>query len=364
MRKHYIDNIRWGTIVLVVFYHVIYMYNGITVGVMGPFKEVQYQDCLQYLLYPWFMLLLFVISGMSSRFYLESHSEMEYIKSRTRKLLVPGTLGILVFGWIQGYYNMLIGGAFDTKELSSLPKPALFFIMAFSGTGVLWFIQMLWLLSLLLIVVRKLEKDRLYTMGNKCGIIALLLFTFLIYLSAQILNTPVIAVYRFGIYATGFFIGYFVLSHDEVIERLSKHWIFLSLAAVVLGITYTVLYFGENYAVAPTVNCPLACIYAWIMTLAILAFMKLHGDRETWLTKWMNKKSWGLYVFHYLPLSMTAWYLHLYAAKMPAVCCYLLCALSSFAAGILIFEIIRRIPILRWCVLGLKKEEWAKRPLV
>ena len=27
MRKHYIDNIRWMTVVFVVIYHVIYMYN-------------------------------------------------------------------------------------------------------------------------------------------------------------------------------------------------------------------------------------------------------------------------------------------------------------------------------------------------
>ena len=45
MRKLYIDNIRWITVVLVVLYHVIYMFNGIeTFGVIGPFSDVQYQD--------------------------------------------------------------------------------------------------------------------------------------------------------------------------------------------------------------------------------------------------------------------------------------------------------------------------------
>ena len=42
MRKLYIDNIRWITVVLVVLYHVIYMFNGIeTFGVIGPFSDVQ-----------------------------------------------------------------------------------------------------------------------------------------------------------------------------------------------------------------------------------------------------------------------------------------------------------------------------------
>ncbi|MCI7795065.1 MAG: acyltransferase, partial [Lachnospiraceae bacterium] len=65
MRKTYIDNIRWMTVVIVVIYHVLYMFNGVvTGGVIGPFTPVQYQDAFQYIVYPWFMLLLFVISGM------------------------------------------------------------------------------------------------------------------------------------------------------------------------------------------------------------------------------------------------------------------------------------------------------------
>ena len=60
MRRHYLDNIRWITVGLVVLYHVIFMYNGVvTAGVIGPFWEIQYQDAVQYLLYPWFMVLLF-----------------------------------------------------------------------------------------------------------------------------------------------------------------------------------------------------------------------------------------------------------------------------------------------------------------
>lgn len=88
MRKLYIDNIRWITVVLVVLYHVIYMFNGIeTFGVIGPFSDVQYQDAFQYIVYPWFMLLLFVISGMSARYELVHRSEKEFIKEGLLDLL-------------------------------------------------------------------------------------------------------------------------------------------------------------------------------------------------------------------------------------------------------------------------------------
>ena len=137
MRKTYLDNIRWITVVLVVIYHVIYMFNGIeTAGVLGPFADVQPQDAFQYMVYPWFMLLLFVVSGMCARFSLNNHTEREFLRARTRKLLVPSTIGLLVFQWILGYYNMCISGAFDTMS-AGVPGPILYLIMAVSGTGVL-----------------------------------------------------------------------------------------------------------------------------------------------------------------------------------------------------------------------------------
>ena len=52
-RKPYLDNIRWATVVLVVIYHVIYMFNGVQpFGVIGPFREHQFQDGFLYLVYP------------------------------------------------------------------------------------------------------------------------------------------------------------------------------------------------------------------------------------------------------------------------------------------------------------------------
>ena len=79
-RRIYLDNIRWITVCIVVIYHVIYMYNGVQpFGVIGPFKEQQLQDAFQYVVYPWFMALLFVVSGMSARYYLEKHDTKTFV---------------------------------------------------------------------------------------------------------------------------------------------------------------------------------------------------------------------------------------------------------------------------------------------
>lgn len=356
MRKLYLDNIRWITIVLVVLYHVIYMYNGIeTAGVMGPFSDqIQYQDMFQYVVYPWFMVLLFVVSGMCSRYYLENHTHGDFVKSRTVKLLVPSTIGLFVFQWITGYYNMQLSGVLD--QLTVVPKPVLYLIMCLSGVGPLWFIQLLWLYSVLLVLIRKMEKDRFYHFCGKANVFVLLLLTMVVWGAAQIMNAPMIVVYRFGIYGVAFFIGYFVLSHENVMEKLQKAWIPLVIAALVLMVGFVMIYWQEPYAEHVVLDTLWCNVYAWIATLAILAFMSKYGNVDHAICRFMNRQCWGLYVFHYLPLAACAWYLRDLTKDMPVLVVYLAVALAAFAGAYILNAVISRIPVLRWCVLGIKKK--------
>ena len=243
------------------------MFNGeATAGVVGPFYKAQYQDAIQYILYPWMMILLFIVAGMCSRYYLESHSIKEFIKSRTTKLLVPSTIGLFVFGWLQGYFNIQLSIGLENIQV---PKLMLYPIMAISGTGVLWFVQLLWLFSVLLAFIRRFEKGKLYELCGKANIIAVLALVIPVYASSFILNTPIILVYRFGIYGMTFLLGYFVFAHDEVIERISKRNIPLILLSVILAGVYLYTHFGDNYAENPTFNSIPAILYAWSACLAI-----------------------------------------------------------------------------------------------
>lgn len=309
MRKKYIDNIRWITVALVVIYHVFYIFNGSGVqGGVGSFSDTQYQDIVLYILYPWFMLLLFVVSGMSARFYLETHTHIEFIKSKTAKLLIPSTLALFAFWWILGYFNLKISGAFE--NLQTVPKPILYIIMSISGTGPLWYIQLLWFFSMVLVLFRKIEKDRLWSFCKKTNCLVLIIFTLLIWGAAQIGNTPVVTTYRFGIYGTGYLIGYLVFSHDEVIGRLEKIYLPLCVSAIIFGIAFTAIFWGKPYAEHSVLDTPLCNLYAWTAVLAILSFMKKQGNFENGFTRFMIKKSWGLYLFHYLPLAICAYYIY------------------------------------------------------
>ena len=99
MRKHWMDNLRWTTVLLVLFFHVIYIYNnkGVIGGAGGFGDGPQYQDVVMYVLYPWIMPLLFLLAGVSARYALQRQSSREWFRGRTRKLMVPATIGLFVF---------------------------------------------------------------------------------------------------------------------------------------------------------------------------------------------------------------------------------------------------------------------------
>ena len=360
-RKFFVDNIRWVTVILVLLYHVLLMYNGVGIKVGGgriTDLKVQYYDSYMYFVYPWFMPILFIVAGMSSRYYLEKHSAKEFIKSRTIKLLVPATIGLFVFQFIQGYVSMALGNAFD--NMTNVPMLVKYFIMALSGIGVLWFIQLLWIYSLILVLIRKIEKGRLLKVGEKTPICLIILFCIPVWASGLIMNTPVITVYRISFYLLFYILGYYIFSNEKVIEKLKRLAIPFILAGAVICIAFTVYYFVikdmANFADAPVNRTFFYAAAAYFGSLAMLAGFAKYFDFSTGFTLWMSKRSFGLYMFHYLGISTVA----LIFGKtgiLPAVPVYLLSLVAGFVFGYDLYEIISRIPFFRWAVLGISRKK-------
>ena len=362
MRKHYLDNIRWITVVIVVIYHVFYMYN--SEGILGGVGQitglnVQHYDIFMYLVYPWFMPILYIVAGISSRLYLENHTDKEFIKSRSVKLLVPSTIGLFVFWFIQGYISMSIGGGVAELTAAGVPKLVIYFIMVASGSGVLWFVHLLWIYSLILLLIRKIEKGKLLSLGAKTPIWMIPLFVFPIWGAGQILNTPIVSVYRCAFYFVFFMMGYYVFSNDEVIEKLKRFAVVFIVIGAALCIWFAVYYFitcgGLNYADKPINRGLLYAACAYFGSLAMLGGWARFGDFSNGFTRWMSKKNFGLYVFHYLGVSSVA----LIFAKhlnLPAFVCYLLSLVAGFVFGYGLEAIISKIPFFRWAVLGISKK--------
>lgn len=289
MKKAYIDNIRAANVWLVLVYHVCYIFNG--VGILGGIpgaESIPAFDLAASIVYPWFMVLLFAAAGMSARFSLGKRTAGQFIRERAVKFLVPSTLGLFAIHWITGYLNIKMGGG-----LEYIPAPLVYPTSAISGIGPLWFIQMLFLFSCVLVLLKKLDRnDRVWKLCGKCGLPVIVLLFLPIYGAAQILNLPILTLYRFGIYYTAFLIGYYVFSHDSVQEKLERAGIPLLCMAVICAVLYAAIYNGTDFTSHACVQSIITNLYLWLAVLAIIA-----AQRSIWTKKhplpsiWQNPAS-------------------------------------------------------------------------
>ena len=358
------------TVLLVLFYHVIYFYNNKGVfGGVGGFGEYpecpQYQDVVMYFLYPWFMPLLFLLAGMGSRYALQKQSAKEWFKTRTRNLLVPGTIGLFVFHWMVGYFNSMKPLLVGENLADGLPLLAKYFIWTVSGTGPLWFIQVLWLLSLVLLLVRAIDKnDKLWNCCGKANLLVIILLGVLFWVGEQtLIKNPrpesldgLLNLYKPVFYLIPFLLGYFVFSHDEVQEKLEKAWIPLLASAIVAGTVLIITTFGQDNTSPQYLGSPLTCLYGWLMCLAMMAWFKAKFNRTGAFAGYMTRNSFGVYILHYLVIAALGYMMKMYTNLAPWMM-YVILFVAVMTIPFLLNEIIKRIPFVRWCVLGIKKQK-------
>jgi surface polysaccharide O-acyltransferase-like enzyme len=367
MRKHWIDNLRWVTVLLVLFYHVIYFFNnkGVFGGIggFGDYPECpQYQDVVMYLLYPWFMPLLFLLAGISARYALEKYDGKAWFRARTRKLLVPATIGLFVFHWMVGYFNTVVADRAGVFE--GIPGFVKYGIMAISGIGPLWFIQDLWLFSLLLLLIRKLDaKDRFRHVCARANIVWIIMLGVLFWLGEQTLvKQPrpesldgLYNLYKPLFYLIPFLMGYFVFSNDAVQEKVKNAWIPLAGCATVAGVALVVTTFGQDNTSPQYLGSPLNCLYGWLACLALMGWFNARFDRTSPFAGYLTRSSFGLYIVHYLVIASLGYMMKSYS-QLPPVAMYLILTVAVFTLSPLLYEILHRIPFVRWAVFGERKK--------
>lgn len=156
-RLNYLDNIKWITVVLVVIYHIIYLFNNSGVISNINVKGIPIMDSFLVFVYPWFMCLLFVVSGISAKYSLQKRTNKEFIKDRAKRILIPSILVIFIYGWISSLitsqYTDMFGGNGDM-----IPGFIKYFIYCLMGIGPLWFCHVLFIGSILIVLIRKIDK--------------------------------------------------------------------------------------------------------------------------------------------------------------------------------------------------------------
>lgn len=280
MRKSYIDNLRCGIVLTVVFYHIFYELNSVGVIRNVAITGIPQLDIVEYITYPWFMVCMFALAGISARYSLEKRGARAFMKERTRKVLIPSIAGIFIYGWITGFvtsrYVDMFGGQAD-----AIPAVVRYLIYGLSGIGPLWFCHVLFIASALIVLLAKLDKDdKLGQLGSRANLPALILLFFAAWGSAYLLIAPYISIYRFGIYLFYFLMGYEVFAQEAVQAVLKRYCYLFLAAAVVLGAVYTAQNFGQNFADPEALKLPLVNAFAGLRPLPLWAVPRSGGIRR------------------------------------------------------------------------------------
>lgn len=103
MRKHYIDNLRWIILLILIPYHAAMAWNSWGEPNYIYFENNRVISSIIVFFGPYFMPLLFVLSGVSTKFALRKRTNKEYLIERVKRLLIPLLFGTIVLMPIMTY---------------------------------------------------------------------------------------------------------------------------------------------------------------------------------------------------------------------------------------------------------------------
>lgn len=347
MRKNYIDNLRWLAVLLLFPYHTAMIYNdfGENFYIRGP--SIPVVSAFVISTYTWFMPLLFVLAGISTSYALQKRSPKEFVRERYEKLLTPLASGILLMIPVQTYFaerfhNGYTGGYFQQYILYFTKKTDLTGYTGGFTPAHLWFLFYLFVISLIsLPIILWYKRSGRKFNGSRMTIPVLLpLFLF------PLVMAPVLDIggKSIGEDFALFLLGYFVLSDDEVTDRLEKRRWPLLAAAVILDAAGMVWHFTGFIAPGILGDC-FERLVMWMCVLAFLGMGKRYFNFRTKATAYLASASFPIYVFHQTILVAVAYFVFQFSS-IPAVQIALILPITV-CLTFLIYEVFRRIPVTR-----------------
>ena len=352
-RKYYIDNLRWMAILLLFPFHAAQIWSG---GEYSGFYIWSHTNTVLYVfstaVYPWYMTLLFTIAGISCKYALQKRTNRQFVAERTKKLLIPFFFGLLVLVPVMTYVAEVF---FNGYTGTYLQQYALFFTKETDLTGYhggftpahLWFLLYLFVISLVALLIIRLQKECLpkFRVGSFPYFCLILLFV-PEWLCQYVLN---IGGKSLGQFMILFLFGYYILSEESVLQKV-KQYRFVSLAICILsGSLYTYLYCFEN--VRNIWITVLYIFFGWMGIITLLGIGQSKLNFHNRISDYFTAASFPVYILH-MPVLVVAGY---FVLKLPVGVAgqFSLIVLISFIATFLIYEMVKRIPVLRF-LLGMK----------
>lgn len=303
------------------------------------------------------MPLLFYISGAATYFSLKKRNLGQYSKERFLKLLLPAvsgliliiplityialqTKGIPVTFW-EHYSNFWQFGNIDLTGMDGKFTPAH-----------LWFILFLFVFSLIgLPCFSMLKKDKIRDlfkrMIDKVGAPIIIFVAFIVLLAAD--NLHILGDKNPLYYFLIFLCGYLFMMDNRFQQAIDKY----ALLFLVVGISCEVAHqFSYSFISNGTIVFVLSNLNRWAWLVCILGYGHRFLNKSNSILQYFSSASFPFYIFHMLLNTIVGYFIIQLPCSIAVK--YTMIVVFTILSTFLVYEIVKRIPILRFAF-GIKK---------
>lgn len=343
MRKHYIDNLRWITLLILIPYHTAMAWNVWNEPNYIFFEGNKLISSIVVFFSLNFMPLLFVLAGISTKYALQNRTVKEYLAERVSKLFIPlifGTIVLMpVLSYIGDIFNCSYNGGF-------LAHYAVFFTKYTDLTGAdggFSFGQFWFLLYLLIISVVSIGILKLLEFKSEISIpfwIVLLLGLPLPLLSECLsIGGKSLAEYMYL-----FLVGYFVFADEKITDFTQKYCHLLLCAGLVAAFINVYLFIWSEKEWG-FLNTTAKFVAEWLMIIALIGFSKKCLNFSVKISHYLKTRSFLFYIYHFLWVVLIQYLLYNFVGNNTAVL-FIGTVLLSYPVTFICCEISLRIPLL------------------
>lgn len=306
----------------------------------------------------WFMPLLFYLAGASSYYALRKRTGRQYLQERVNRLLIPLLFGLFIIVPPQGYIAKLSRTGFNDSYIDFLKGYFLDFtdLSGYFGSFTpahLWFILYLFVLSIIALPIFKFITQRPLKVIKDLRKPWVIIMLFVPLTLTEALPSP-----------EGqnpfYYLFIFILGYAMCLNKKTEIIIEKYRAKILVFVMFYVpmwLYILSSYssleskpliAIAFALSKNLA---VWLTLIVILGYGKKYLSTNHKILSYMNKAAFPIYFLHQTVLVVISFYI----VELGEILLfkYILIVMLTLVISLLLFEIFKRVPMMRW-LLGIK----------
>lgn len=301
MRKSYVDNLRWIILLVLIPYHAAQAWNTWGEPNYIFFEGNRILSSIIVTFSPFFMPLLFLLAGVSTKYALQKRTNKEYLAERVKRLLVPFLFGTIALVPVMSY----IGDKFNYSYTGNFFEHYAVFFTQFTdltgadggfSVGQFWFLLYLLIISVIGVGIITLFKKVDFKSEKVIPFWLVLVLGLPLPFVSKWLSIGGKSLVEYTYF---FMLGYYVFSDDGVVDKTEK-WCLplfgIGLVATILDV-YLFLWSGKEYEL---LNNIAKYISKWFMVIALIGMSKKYLNFGGKISEYMNRRSFMFYTYHFI----------------------------------------------------------------